>query len=82
MTDDAPVTREEFNRLRDDMQALRLLITHDVGTRWDREYVKLWHHAAIVKVEQATTNEVTRSGLMRALDALALMLRAARGNGT
>ena len=74
---DTPVTREEWTRLIADMNALRMLVAHDVGHRWGRARVDAWYDSRTRAIEAQTTPAATTAHAIRALDALGERLRLA-----
>lgn len=80
---EAPVTRDEINRLWADVKALTMLVAHDVGGRWGRDQVDRWCDNRIAALETTTTDPAVTANAVRALDGLAVRLRnAADAAGT
>lgn len=79
MNEDAPVTRDEINRVWADLKILQMLVAHDVGARWGRGRVDAWYHSRAASIEEATESEnpAVAANAIRALDALAYRLRLA-----
>lgn len=80
--EDAPVTRDEFNRLLADLQILRMLVAHDIGHRWGSERVDHWYHTRAAAFDNANEQPTVIANMTRALDEMAKRLRLAAGRSS
>lgn len=77
MEGDAPVTREEINRIWAELKVLRMLVAHDVGHRWGADRVEAWHSSRANAIEDNSEDPAATAHAIRALDELAKRLRLA-----